>query len=257
MKKNNCLDNVFIVLHEPRYSENIGAAARAACNMGIRDIRIVNPQNWDKEKAMKLATHHAMELIDEKSFYPSLKEALGDAGHIIGTTARLGKHRSEQLTPRLAAEQMIPYLKNNRVAMIFGPESRGLSNEELRLCHRIVTIPTGGDCSSLNLGQSVVILCYELFLANYNNISAFQPQVAKSVEVEAMYEHLKETLVKIDYMKADNADYWMWHIRKFFSQRPVLSRETQILRGVCRQIDWYANRRLEKIKEGLLQDINS
>lgn len=158
-------DHITIVLHQPRFAENIGASARAAWNMGLSHIIVVNPEDTDWERMTKLSTHVARGLLEQMETTHSLAEALAPFQYVIGTTARLGGQRKELLEPYQAALKIRSLGRKNRIALLFGPENRGLSNEELRFCHCTVHIPTAS-ASSLNLAQAVLILCYEILLAH-------------------------------------------------------------------------------------------
>ena len=146
------------------------------------------------------------------------------------------------------AAELVPICANNRAALLFGPEDRGLTNAQLRYCQALVTIPTTG-FSSLNLAQAVMILCYELMLAGNQSPEQFVPRWATRRELDGMYEHLKETFLKINFINHDNPDYWMQNIRRFFSRVGLRARDVKIIRGICRQIDWYTERRVENIEQ--------
>jgi len=164
MPENALFDHITLILHQPRFAENIGASARAAWNMGLSHIIVVNPEDTEWERMTKLSTHMARGLLENMKTYSSLAEALAPFHYIIGTTARLGGQRKEVIGPAQAARKIHSLDRQNRIAVLFGPENRGLSNEELRFCHCTVHIPTVG-ASSLNLAQAVLILCYEVLMA--------------------------------------------------------------------------------------------
>ncbi|MBW2409884.1 MAG: RNA methyltransferase [Deltaproteobacteria bacterium] len=236
------LDNLAIVLHRPRYPENIGAAARAMHNMGFRELIVVAPQNCDLTRILKMATHAAIDIVEQMSVFETLQEALLAFNYVIGTTARLGKQRQVIASPAKLAEKLIPMSQTNRIALLFGSEDRGLLNEDIRLCHDLVTIPTA-DFPSLNLAQAVMIICYEMFLAGRQNEIESVPRLATRHELDGMYEQLKDILVRIDYINHENPDYWMNRVRQFFTRMRLRAREVSIIRGICRQIDWYAEKR--------------
>jgi len=242
------LDHISIVLQQPRYSENIGAAARAMRNMGIRSLVIVDPQNFDLSKALKLATHFASDIIEKSKFYPDLKEALSPFNYVVGTTARLGGQRQVVLTPLTLARNLIPISVKNRIAILFGPEDKGLSNEDIRFCHALVNIPTA-EFSSLNLAQSVMILCYEIFIAGGEANEEFTPRMASRYELDGMYDQLKDILVRISYINSENPDYWLNHFRSFFTRLQLRAKEVNIIKGLCRQVDWYGKKRYEDGKK--------
>jgi tRNA/rRNA methyltransferase len=235
------LDNVSVVLMQPRYPENIGAAARAMLNMGIRDLVIVDPQNFDLHKALKLATHFASHIIETGKFYPDLKEALAPFNYVVGTTARLGGERQVVCTPSMLAGKLIPMSAENRIALLFGPEDKGLSNEAVRFCHVLVNIPST-EFSSLNLAQAVMIVCYEIFIAGGGEKEQFTPRLANRHELDGMYDQLKDILVRISYINSENPDYWLNHFRRFFTRLQLRAKEVNIIRGLCRQVDWYGKK---------------
>jgi tRNA/rRNA methyltransferase len=242
------LDNISIVLLQPRYSENIGAAARAMRNMGIRSLVIVDPQNFDLSKALKLATHSASDIIEKSKYYQDLKEALSPFNYVVGTTARLGGQRQVVHTPLTIARKLIPISAKNRIAMLFGPEDKGLSNEDIRFCHALANIPTA-EFSSLNLAQSVMILCYEIFIAGGEPNEEFTPRMASRYELDGMYDQLKDILVRISYINSENPDYWLNHFRSFFTRLQLRAKEVNIIRGLCRQVDWYGKKCYEDGKK--------
>lgn len=235
------LDNISIVMVRPRYPENIGAAARAMCNMGIKKLVVVAPENFDIEKVRKLATHAASEVVDKIEIFEYVREALAPYSYVVGTTARLGGERRTISSPSVAAKNLVSISRKNRVAVLFGPEDRGLLNDDIRLCHEIVNIPAS-DFSSLNVSQAVLIICYELFLAGLEEKPKFAPRLATRYELDGMYDQLKEILVRINYINPENPDYWMNKLRRFFTRLELRAREVSIIRGICRQIDWYGRK---------------
>lgn len=245
MTSKNVLDNITIVLNRPRYPENIGSAARAACNMGIGSIIVVDPERYDLTRVMKLATHAAWKVVEKIDIRESLGEALGGCNYVVGTTARLGGQRDAAILPKDVAEWLIPITPNNRVAIVFGSEDRGLTNEELRFCHKLVTIPTV-DFSSLNLAQAVMILCYEIFSAKQDSRQRKVPRLASRHELDGMYSQLKEILVRINYLNPENPEYWMLKLRKYFTRLQLQAGEVSIIRGICRQVNWYGKKCYEE-----------
>ena len=217
-------------------------------NMGIRQLVIVDPQNFDLSKALKLATHFASDIIEKSKFYPDLKEALSPFNYVVGTTARLGGQRQVVLTPLTLARNLIPISVKNRIAILFGPEDKGLSNEDIRFCHALVNIPTA-EFSSLNLAQSVMILCYEIFIAGGEANEEFTPRMASRYELDGMYDQLKDILVRISYINSENPDYWLNHFRSFFTRLQLRAKEVNIIKGLCRQVDWYGKKRYEDGKK--------
>lgn len=248
------LDHLTIVLHKPRLAENIGATARAARNMGITRLAVVQPEDFDQERMLKMATGSSADLIHNLTVHPDLASAVGSCHYIVGTTARLGgSYRQSPVTPRDLACQLIPISQHNQIAVVFGPENWGLTNDELAFCHSLVTIPTS-DFRSLNLAQAVLVVTYEIFLARQDLKDRFVPRLANSFELEAMYAELQDTLLQINYIGHQNPEHWMMRIRRFFSRHGLRAMEVQVIRGICRQIDWYVRRRFQGAETDAGQD---
>jgi tRNA/rRNA methyltransferase len=243
------LEHVAVVLNKPRFPENIGAAARAVCNMGIGQLVVVAPENDDPKPISALATHAATGVVEHMLRFDDLATALAGYHYVVGTTARLGGQRKTVASPEQMAQQLIPITQQNRVALLFGPEDRGLTNAEIRLCHLLVNIPTAA-FSSLNLAQSVMVLCYELFKATLGTAKPFTPRLASRHELDGMYDQVKEILVRINYIQPDNPDYWMNKLRHFFSRLQLRAGEVSIIRGICRQINWYAGKCFRDGRQG-------
>ena len=171
------LKNFSIILSRPRYPENIGAAARAMRNMGFEQLIVVDPQNCDMSRILKMATHAAGEVVENMQIYEDLKTALANLNYIVGTTARLGGQRQLVGSVAKLAQKLAPISEKNQVGLLFGPEDRGLTNEDIRLCHELVNIPTA-EFSSLNLAQAVMVVCYELRRYNQPEGKTFVPRLA-------------------------------------------------------------------------------
>ena len=230
--------NISIVLYKPKYAGNIGSVARAAKNMGISNIIVVGKTDFDREAMEQRSTHLAADVLDAIRYCENIEEALGGFNYIVGTTARLGKARGPFITPRAAARDVADISQKNKVALLFGPEDTGLANEELHLCHAVVTIPSTRDFKSLNLSHAVMILCYEIFTATLPETCEAPLKWARSVELEGMYGQIKTMLSDIGFLNPENPDYWMMHLRRFFARSRLLSREVKIIRGICRQLEW-------------------
>ena len=159
----------------------------------------------------------------------------------MGTTARRGGERQRVSAPDTMARKLAPLMAANRIALVFGPEDRGLTNAELRLCHDLVTIPTA-EFSSLNLAQAVMVMAYEVHRAGLQPKGVFAPRLATRHELDGMYAQLTEILTRIDYINPENPDYWMNRLRHFGTRMHLRAKEVSIIRGICRQINWYAGK---------------
>jgi len=238
------VENIAIVLQKPRFSENVGAAARAARNMGIRELIVVNPEKHDMERVLRMATRNAVDVVERMQVHTDLGQALSPFGYVVGTTARTGGQRESIHPPSRVAGQLISISQENRVAVLFGPEDRGLSNEDLRRCHILVNIPTA-EFSSLNLAQAVMVMSYEIFRAGTPEKPPFIPRLANRFELDGMYDQWRDVLVKIDYINHENPDYWMHKIRQYCTRLKFTAKEVSIIRGICRQINWFGRKNFQ------------
>ncbi len=234
------LHHAGIILVRPKYPENIGASARIAHNFGIKELVLVTDEAPDEERMLKMATHKAAPLIKTMRVCRTVAEAAAPFHFIAGATARLGRHRLREQTPREVMAELAPLLEENRVALMFGPESSGLSNEEMDLCQFASTIPTAG-FASLNLAQAVAIHCYELYTARNLHPFAGIPasDFANSHELEGMYAHIEEALDAITFLGETSRSYWMRNVRQFLGRMRLQKKEASMVRGICRKLLWH------------------
>lgn len=231
-------EHVTIVLNKPKYPGNVGAVARCARNMGIENIFVVGNRDLPVEEMKQMATHFAADIVECIQHFDRLDEALANFHYIVGATSRRGSGRGPCVSPREMAELVLEISHCNEVALLFGPEDTGLSNDDLRFCHLLVTIPTSKGMKSVNLSQAVMILCYEIFVAHAGSLEEFTPRMASSEELEGMYAQMKTVLMNIGFLHPQNPDHWMMHIRRFLGRTKLFSKEVKIIRGICRQLDW-------------------
>lgn len=237
------LGQAAIILVGPKYPENIGAAARIASNFGIGELIVVSEEDFDRERMLKMATHKAAQLIHEMRCFRTTAEAAAPFQVIVGTTARQGRHRPQDQTPREVMAEVAQLIDGNRVALMFGPESTGLANEDLDLCQFASTIPTAG-FASINLAQAVAIHGYELYTALNTQPFAAIPksEFANSFDLEGMYEHIEELLTAITFLHDTNRIYWMRSIRQFLGRMHLKKKEASMIRGICRKLLWACRR---------------
>jgi len=233
--------NLRIVLVRPQYSGNIGAVARAMGNFGVRDLALVNPARISRKQADMMAVH-ARTILDTMQVHTSLRAAIGDCGLVIGTTCRPGLYREHAVPLRTLAPAVVAAAMANRVALVFGPEDSGLSNEDLRCCHQLLTIPTDSTYASLNVAQAVLLCCSEMFLATHAEGEKAALLLAVAERQEMMYEKLKHALLKIGFLHKDNPEHIMLALRRILGRAGLEERDVRIILGMARQIEWYADR---------------
>ncbi len=235
------LSGLDVVLVKSRFPENVGMVARAIANMGASGIALVDPEMWNKEQAYPLATSKGHEILENINICKTLPEAIAPYSLVVGSTARTGGWRRDLLNPEQAGLEICKALQEGgRVAIVMGPEDKGLNNEEIECCQRLVTIPTAG-ASSLNVAQATLLLLYECLKAiqkpfkHENNVDESPIRISAQDQAR-LYEHLKEMLLQIDYLHGDNPDYFLMPLRRFLGRVSIRRHEYDALMGVCRQV---------------------
>jgi len=233
------LKNIRIVLVRPIYGGNIGAVCRAMKNMGLSDLVLVAPHpGADWEEARRRA-YRAVDILERHRRFPKLAEAVADCGLVAGATARAGLYREHARTPREWAPRLLEAAQHTPVAVVFGPEDSGLTNEEIALCTQIIHIPSSTEYPSLNLSHAVIVVAYEIFLAS----GSFVPRTERSPEApaelrERMFAMWREALLAIGFMEEPKADHMMMGLRRILSRGPLTVADVRILMGIARQALW-------------------
>lgn len=235
------LANVRVVLVRPLYGGNIGSVCRAMANMGLSDLMLAEAAPFDLQDARKMACW-AGGILDARREAPTLAEAVGDCVMTLGATARAGLYRAHAKTPRDWAPDILRLAQTGKVALVFGPEDNGLSNDELEACSRLIQIPSAPAYRSLNLAQAVLICAYEVFLAG----GAFEPLQEKSEPAtmalkERCFAMWERALLGIGFMEPDMAQHMMLGVRRLFSRGPLTADDVRILMGMARQTAWCAD----------------
>jgi tRNA/rRNA methyltransferase len=240
-------ENISVVLVEPLHSGNIGSVARALKNMGLSRLKLVNPCN-PKNRECQMMAVNALDVIEKASLYSSLEEAVADQNVVIGTTSsRGGRQKTRIYTPREIAPRIWQYAETQRVCLVFGPERRGLSEEQLALCLYLVTIPASPLFPTLNLAQAVMLMAYELFSLSETERNPL-PELATEEERARMFQHMEQVLVEIGFLSRSNPGHMMRAIRRILGQADLTDRDVRILRGIMSQMEWYgrSGRHLER-----------
>ncbi len=234
---NTQLNNIQIVLVETRAAGNIGATARAMKNMGVSRLWLVNPQCQLTDEAYWLATN-AREILNQAQQASTLLDALAATGYVFGTTAR--KRRMRTVTsPREMASRALALAAHRPVAIVFGSEDKGLSNQQLELCNEVISIPTAPNGTSINLSHAVMIICYELHSALYQeSVPELLPRAAIA-EVEHMYDHMRSALQEIGFLNRQNPEHTIGGIRRILSRAGLSPTDVKLIRGLFRQLLWY------------------
>ena len=241
---NNPLDNVRIVLVNTTHPGNIGAVARAMKNMGLSKLYLVEPKSYPDEVAYYRAVS-AQDVLNDAVVTDTLEEAIADCGLVIGTSARGRRIPWPLLNPRDCCEQAYPELSKHPIAIVFGREDRGLTNEELQCCNLHVHIPTNEKYSSLNLAMAVQVLCYEMRMSylladenaktqllSANPMKEWDAPIAKSADVERFFVHLETALRDMGFLKPSAPKQLMTRLRRLFSRTRMDELEVNMMRGI-------------------------
>ncbi len=232
-----------IILVQPQMGENIGAVARAMVNFGLHELRLVAPRDgWPNPQAEAMATHGA-EIIRHTKVYDTLTEAVADRHYVVASTARDRRMNKPQFTPPEAMAEMGSQQQQGlKMALVFGPERSGLSNEDIALCHAIVSIPADPAHASLNLAQSVVVLGYEWWQRAASEskkpLHETENPPAEHGEVQGLLDHLEATLDKTYFFKREEKKPRMWqNLRTTLLRARFSSQEIHSLRGMIAALE--------------------
>lgn len=229
-------NNVFFVLIEPQEPGNIGATARAIKNMGFNNLGLVNPVYFHTKEAKWMACQ-AYDIIQKAIVYPTIDEAIKDKNLVIGTTRRLGKRRGLIIPLQESVERIVSFAKKNKVAILFGREKNGLTNEEIDKCGFLITIPADPSAPSLNLAQSVMLVAYEI---GHRDYSVEVPRLVRQDELEHLLSHIESTLKLLGYIPQGDRNLEkkiMRNIEHLIRRAGVTDWELRMLHGICAQVE--------------------
>ncbi len=247
------LANIRIVLVDTNHPGNIGGAARALKNMGLSQLWLVSPREYPSERALWRAAS-ALDVLDNAVVVDTLDEAVADCGLVVGTSARDRRIPWPMLNPRECGRRVCSEAHQHQVAIVFGREDRGLTNEELHRCTYHVHIPANPDYSSLNLAAAVQVLAYECRMAALEDAAGELPDLntwdippARMADLEMYFQHLEQALVDIDFHDRDNPRQTMTRLRRLYGRIRLDEMELSILRGMLTAIQ-NVGHKLKKLK---------
>ena len=242
------LENIRIVLVEPKGSGNIGSVARAMKNMGVKELAIVGGGRTRSFWARAMAVH-AGHILKQTRRFSTLREAVGDCGLVVGTTCRGGLYRSHSQTPRETAPKIVSAARAGKTALVFGPEDHGLSNRDLKHCQWLIAIPGHPDYPSLNVAQAVMVCLYEIFLSSLDKVSTKPVSRAAAENVERLFDRMKRSLLKIGFLDSQNPEHILLALRRILGRAGLEEKDVRILTGLFRQVEWYAEKGWKVVQE--------
>ena len=235
------LSNIRVVLIHTTHPGNIGAAARAMKTMGLAHLRLVTPKYFPHDEATARAAG-ATGVLDNAQVYPTFAEAVADCGVVLGVSARSRTIAWPQWDARAAGRHIVSAAQHAQVALVFGSERVGLSNDDIDRCHGLVQIPANPEYASLNLAAAVQVLAYELRVAalevaDVEKAAELESTPANAQDVERFYEHLRQTLVDVEFLDPENPRQLMRRLRRLFNRALPDTMELNILRGILAAVD--------------------
>jgi tRNA (cytidine32/uridine32-2'-O)-methyltransferase len=245
------LDNIRIVLVNTSHPGNIGGVARAMKNMGLSRLYLVEPRQYPDEQANWRAAS-ASDILEQAVVTETLEEAIGDCQFVVGTSARERRIPWPLLDPRQCAGRMAQASSNEQVAVLFGREDRGLTNEELKVCNLHLNVPTSEEYSSLNLAMAVQIVCYELRMLQMapelpaREDEQWDTPFTSQENMERFYTHLEQTLTDIEFLDPVAPRQLMSRLRRLYNRVRLDEMELNILRGILTETQKFVDRARKK-----------
>ncbi|WP_018275327.1 tRNA (cytosine(32)/uridine(32)-2'-O)-methyltransferase TrmJ [Teredinibacter turnerae] len=246
--------NIRMVMVNTTHPGNIGAAARAMKNMGLSELVLVDPKEFPAEKAVWRAAG-ATDVLENARVVSTLDEAISDCGLVVGTSARERRIPWPLLTPRECGDRCWFEAAKHPVAVVFGREDRGLTNEELHKCNYHVHIPSNPEYSALNISAALQVICYEIRMSALTAQEGKAPHFddwdmppADNGALEHYYAHLEDTLVKLEFLNPDNPRQTVTRLRRLFNRIRMDQMELNILRGMLTSVQNYIYHTDEKMK---------
>jgi TrmH family RNA methyltransferase len=230
--------SVSIVLVGISHPGNIGSAARAMKTMGLDRLRLVAPERFPATEATVMAAG-ADDVLQKAGVFADVRSAVADCGLLVGTTSRARHLPWRVVEPREAAREIAAASATGEVAILFGAERTGLSNDDIEHCQLLLGIPTGAAYTSLNVAMAVQIVAYEVLLATRGEEAAAAARgiaLASATEMERFYEHLEQVLDEVDFRDRNGEGHLMARIRRLFNRAVLDQNEVNILRGIMTSV---------------------
>jgi len=230
--------SVRIVLVGISHPGNIGSAARAMKTMGLEQLCLVAPERFPATEATVMAAG-AGDVLAKARVLPDVRSAVADCGLVVGTTSRARHLPWRVVEPREAAREIAAASASSEVAILFGAERAGLSNEDIEQCQVLLSVPTGSAYASLNVAMAVQVVTYEVLLALREGATAgAEPGIplASAVDMERFYAHLEQVLEEIDFRDRTGEGHLMARLRRLFNRTVLDHNEVNILRGILTSV---------------------
>jgi len=243
------LERVHVVLVEPKQPGNIGSVVRAMKNMGLSHLRLVNPVPYRDEAEQRKLGYRSQEIIAAAREYASLSDALQGISQVFIATAKAGKWKRDFLSPAQAAAQVAATAPNEKIALVFGREDKGVNTDESQLANYFIRIPMAGTYPSLNLSQAVMVVVYELFKAAGEGVRGPElPRMAEKRAFERITVNIWELMKSLEVREPENG---LFHrsLKRALSRTRWTNADVAVFDRFCKQVRWYAEARCGARKE--------
>jgi tRNA/rRNA methyltransferase len=249
LNKQNILSGVRVVMSHTTHPGNIGAAARAMKTMGLSQLYLINPRHFPDPQATAMAAG-ADDILEQATVCGSIDEALSGVVFTVAMTARMRDISIEVKTPREAMPELLRHAGNGPVALLFGTEMSGLTNEEMGKAQVLVNIPANPAYSSLNIAAAVQVMAYELSVsAQLHKPDVEVMPLATHEQLEGLYDHMERTLLEIGFFSTQNPGRMMQRLRRLYARARLEQEEINILRGILSVTTGYNDRLRKRYQE--------
>lgn len=240
------LNNIHIVLVEPKNPGNIGAAVRAMKNMGVSHLRLVKPVEYRDIEEQRKMGYRSQEIVNSSREFDSLAAALGDISTVFLATTRKGKWKKDFLHPNQAAELITERITKEKIAVVFGREDSGVTIDESQFANYYIRIPTAVDYPSLNLSQSVMVMVYEIFkLTGKGREKIVFPKRAEKKKYERLYNNIWSLMKSLEFREDDKG---LFHrsLKRALNRTHWTNADIAVFDRACKQVRWYIDSRLNE-----------
>jgi len=244
------LNNLVIVLVEPKNPGNIGSVARAMKNMGVPNLRLINPINYRDVEEQKKMGYRSQEIIKNCREFNSLSESLSDISVVFLATSKKGKWKRDFLSPSRSAEIIIQRIKKEKIAVVFGREDSGITIDESQMANFFIRIPSAVDYPSLNLSQAVMVIVYEVYKQMGKIDEQIQlPKMAKKIEFERLIENIWGLMKSLEFREEDKG---LFHrsLKRAMNRTRWTNADIAVFDRACKQVRWFVeNKGYQTFKE--------
>ena len=237
--------NLVVVLNNPQNLVNVASVIRAMKNFGLKDLRLADPVEEVESRRITGIAHGSDDIIKRLENFDDLRAALADRTYVAAMSARQRAAKRNMQWPKEAAAELLAAAEGGKAALVMGREDRGLTNDELDRCHRVITIPAAPDYAALNLAHAFAVMAYELYVAREQ--LEFKPprrvsSPATQEDYERFFKHAEEALHAVEFFKTRNTSHIMRTVREVTHRTPMDAREVNMFKAMCIEVVKYLER---------------